>query len=83
MVARRVIEIEESEVDRETGRPVHRTRLVSPVFEFDVDENGGFWAHFTSVAWILRGRDPRDPRRRRGDRDPKHPFAEWDEWFVM
>lgn len=83
MVARRVIEIEESEIDGETGRPVQRTRLVSPVLNGDMDKNGGFWASFTSVGWISRGRDPHDPHRHHGDRYSKHVFGEWDEWFRM
>ncbi|KAF2123380.1 hypothetical protein P153DRAFT_435973 [Dothidotthia symphoricarpi CBS 119687] len=83
VVARRVIEVEESEVDENTGRPVQESRLVCPVFEFDMDKNGGFWGSFTSVAWILRGRDPLDPLRRVGDRNSMHVWGEWDEWFVM
>ena len=80
MVARRVIEIEESEVDRETGRPVQRTRLASALIDGNIDENGGFWVSFTTASWISRGRVPRKSSRRRGDRNPE---SEWDEWFVM
>lgn len=77
------MEIEESALDAETGRPVQSARLVSPAFDGTVDENGAFWASFTSVAWILRGRDPLDPLRRCGDRVSQHPFGEWEERFVM
>lgn len=77
------MEIEESEIDEETGFPANGARLVCPVFNGELDSGGGVWASFTSVAWVIRGRDPQDPRRRRGDRDPKHPWAEWEERLVM
>ncbi|KAF2464470.1 uncharacterized protein BDR25DRAFT_242370 [Lindgomyces ingoldianus] len=83
VVARRVIEIEEREVDQETGRPVQRTRLASANIHGDMDENGGFWVSFTSASWMLKGRVPRDPSRRRGHGSPMWPDSEWDEWFVM
>jgi hypothetical protein len=83
MAARRVIDIEESQIDEETGLPVKEARLICPVFNGEMDRSGGFWASFTSVAWVMRGRDPQDPHRRHGDREPKHPFAEWEERLVM
>lgn len=46
VVTRRVIEIEEEELDPRTGWPVERTRLWSSVIDANMDCNGGFWAYF-------------------------------------
>ncbi|KAF1845010.1 uncharacterized protein K460DRAFT_394764 [Cucurbitaria berberidis CBS 394.84] len=83
LVARRVIAIEESEMDGETGRPVPATRLANAVIHGDMDKNGGFWVSFTTASWIVGGRVPQDPSRHRGESDPLREDSEWDEWFVM
>ncbi|KAH3912925.1 hypothetical protein HBH56_109360 [Parastagonospora nodorum] len=46
LVAKRVIEMEEVEVD-ERGWPVERTRLWNVGVNADMDRKGGFWAYFT------------------------------------
>jgi hypothetical protein len=51
LVLNRIIEMEEEEVDPETGWPVDRTRLLSSVIEARMDSNGGFWATFIPVPW--------------------------------
>ena len=40
-----MIEIEESELDPETGRPSQKTRLWSSVIGGDMDENGFTWGY--------------------------------------
>lgn len=48
MVARRVIEIEECEVDPETGWSTPRARLMRADIQ-DMEENGGFWVKFMKI----------------------------------
>ena len=52
LVSNRVIEMEESELDPETGWPVERTRLWSSVIDANMDANGGFWAYFLPSEWV-------------------------------
>lgn len=52
LVTKRVIELEESELDPETGWPVERTRLYSSVIDANMDANGGFWAYFVPSEWV-------------------------------
>jgi hypothetical protein len=49
VVARRVIEMEEQEVDPVTGWPVQHTRLWGSTINADMDRNGGFWVCFDPV----------------------------------
>lgn len=49
LLSRRLIEIEEEDVDPVTGWPVERSRLWSNIIDANMDHNGGFWAHFTKV----------------------------------
>jgi hypothetical protein len=83
MVARRVIEIEEQEVDPETGWPLPKSRLASAVIIGDVDENGGFWVGFTHADILLTGKIAREPRGRWVGVSPLAPLSEWYEWFQM
>lgn len=83
MVGKRVIEIEERELDPETGMPIPENRLLIAIISGQMDENGGFWATYASVGWVMRGCDPQDPKRHRGDRVPVRSDSEWDEWLVM
>jgi hypothetical protein len=53
MVGRRVIEIEEKEVDEETGLPLLRSRLVHATVG-DMDEHGGSWVEFTGPYSIWK-----------------------------
>jgi hypothetical protein len=52
LVARRVIEMEEKEVDATTGWPVEHTRMWSCVISADMDQKGGFWAYFVPIGWL-------------------------------
>ena len=52
LVLNRVIEMEESELDPETGWPVERTRLWSSVIDANMDAQGGFWAYFLPSEWV-------------------------------
>jgi hypothetical protein len=52
MVAQRVIELEEKELDPTTGWPVEKTRLWSCVIDANMDNKGGFWARFMPVIWV-------------------------------
>jgi hypothetical protein len=52
LVARRVIEMEEKEVDATTGWPVEHTRMWSCVINADMDQTGGFWAYFMPIVWL-------------------------------
>jgi hypothetical protein len=52
VVARRVIELEEKEVDPTTGWPVEHTRMWSCVISADMDQKGGFWAYFVPIGWL-------------------------------
>jgi hypothetical protein len=52
LVANRVIEMEESELNPETGWPVERTRLWSSVIDANMDARGGFWAYFLPSEWV-------------------------------
>lgn len=49
IVVKRLIEIEEEELDPTTGWPVGRTRLWSSVIDANMDQRGGFWAYFMRV----------------------------------
>ena len=55
IAARRVIEIEESIVNPETGWPVEKTRLWHAVVDGTMDTNGGFWIMFSNAKWIAGG----------------------------
>jgi hypothetical protein len=75
LVARRCIEIEEQNVNSETGWPVESSRLWAAVIDGDMDEKGGFWVAFAYADWAKTYVMNFD-RRRRLD-------AQWDEWLVL
>jgi hypothetical protein len=52
LVANRAIEIEESEVEPETGWPVEEIRLWNCTINADMDRNGGFWASYLPARWV-------------------------------
>jgi len=52
LVLKRVIEMEEEEVDPVTGWPVARVRLWSSVIESHMGATGGFWANFLPSGWV-------------------------------
>lgn len=52
VVSKRLIEMEESEVDPLTGWPVENTRLCSSVIDANMDHNGGFWVQFLYSKWV-------------------------------
>ncbi|KAF9700725.1 hypothetical protein EKO04_001815 [Ascochyta lentis] len=52
LATRRVVELEESELDSETGWPVERTRLYSSVIDGNMDAKGGFWVYFLPSEWV-------------------------------
>lgn len=50
-VARRIVEIEEGEVDPVTGWPVERTRIWSTIVNGEMDGNGRFPVYFARGLW--------------------------------
>jgi hypothetical protein len=52
LVANRVIEMEESELNPETGWPVEDVRLWNATINAEMDRNGGFWASFLPTRWV-------------------------------
>jgi hypothetical protein len=52
LVAERIVELEESELDLETGWPVEQTRLYSSVIDANMDAKGGFWVYFLPSGWV-------------------------------
>jgi hypothetical protein len=52
LVANRVIELEERELNPETGWPPERTRLYSSVVDANMDAQGGFWVMFEPSEWV-------------------------------
>jgi hypothetical protein len=50
-IARRVVELEEAEVDPATGWPVERTRIWSTIIRGDMDEHGRFLVFFAIGHW--------------------------------
>jgi hypothetical protein len=52
LVAKRAIEMEESELDPTTGWPVEEGRLWNPTVNAEMDRNGGFWASFLPARWV-------------------------------
>jgi hypothetical protein len=77
-VANRVIEIEEKEVDPDTGWPVENARLWCAVIDGDMDQNGGFWVIFALANWVQAG-----SQLERGDKERRRLDAQWEEWFVL
>jgi hypothetical protein len=57
IVTRRLIELEEEEVDPLTGWPVEEKRLWSSVIDANMDQKGGFWAYFMRIT-ALREKKP-------------------------
>jgi hypothetical protein len=53
-VSRRVIELEEAEVDPVTGWPVERARFWNSVIDANMDEKGGFWVSFMPVTEVQK-----------------------------
>jgi hypothetical protein len=51
VVAKRIIEIEESELDPVTGWPVERTRIWSTIVNGNMDGNGRFAVYFAVGLW--------------------------------
>ncbi|KAJ4342532.1 hypothetical protein N0V95_006933 [Ascochyta clinopodiicola] len=70
LVTRRVVELEEAELDPETGWPVERTRIYSSVTDGNMDVNGGFWVYFIPSAWV-------------GEVDATGKQRQWQERFHM
>ncbi|KAH7138472.1 hypothetical protein B0J11DRAFT_555236 [Dendryphion nanum] len=70
VVSQRIIEMEESEVDVDTGWPVERTRIWSTVIDGNMDRNGGFWVYFL-------------PARLVGEVDDNGRPKVLNEWFVL
>jgi hypothetical protein len=52
LVANRAIEIEEREVDPNTGWPVEEVRLWLCTINAEMDRNGGFWASYLPARWV-------------------------------
>jgi hypothetical protein len=81
IVAKRVIEYEESEVDPVTGWPTERQRIWSTMIHGEMDGNGRFPVYFAIGHWGEgRGTPPLPP-------DGKLPHDArgrvWKEWFVL
>lgn len=81
IVARRVIELEEREVDMITGWPVERTRIWSTMIHGEMDGNGRFPVFFAIGHWGEgRGTPPLPP----GGILPHDSSGRiWREWFVL
>jgi hypothetical protein len=81
MVARRLIELEEREVDPITGWPVEHTRIWSTMIHGEMDGNGRFPVYFAIGQWGEgRGTPPLPP----GGILPHDPSGRiWREWFVL
>lgn len=75
-VAKREIEIEESEIDPATGWPAESSRLWCAVIDGNMDRNGGFWVTFAYAVWAQNPEARAGGERRRAD-------AQWEEWFVL
>ncbi|KAF3053832.1 hypothetical protein E8E11_010578 [Didymella keratinophila] len=52
LVANRLIELEERELDPETGWPPERARFYSSVVDANMDAQGGFWVMFEPSEWV-------------------------------
>lgn len=81
MVARRLIELEESEMDPITGWPVEHKRIWSTMIRGEMDGNGRFPVDFAIGQWGEgRGTPPLPP----GGILPHDPTGRiWREWFVL
>jgi hypothetical protein len=79
LVSKRVIEIEETEVDSKTGWPIERTRLWAAIFSGDVDRHGKFWATFSSADWVRKGA----PGRGTCGVGTGRLDAQWEELFTL
>ncbi|KAF2179899.1 hypothetical protein K469DRAFT_594181, partial [Zopfia rhizophila CBS 207.26] len=80
-VAKRIIEIEESELDPVTGWPVERTRIWSTIIRGDMDGNGRFPVYFAVGLWGEgRGVPPLPPGMVLSG-SPQGRM--WKEWFVL
>jgi hypothetical protein len=81
IVARRVIELEEREVDPDTGWPVEQTRIWSTMIHGEMDGTGRFPVYFAIGHWGEgRGTPPLPP----GGILPHDPRGMiWREWFVL
>jgi hypothetical protein len=81
VVAKRVIELEERELDPVTGWPVERVRIWSTMIHGEMDGNGRFPVYFAIGHWGEgRGTPPLPP----GGVLPHDPNGRiWREWFVL
>jgi hypothetical protein len=52
LVSKRIIEIEESEVDDTTGWPVEKIRLWRTTIDADMDSNGAFRIFLVPASWV-------------------------------
>jgi len=77
LVSRRLIEIEEREIDPATGWPTEKARIMSTVIRGDMDGNGRFAVYFATQIWGEgRGEAPLP--------DEKSMVGEmWREWFHL
>ncbi|KAL5375883.1 hypothetical protein DPSP01_010879 [Paraphaeosphaeria sporulosa] len=76
MVSRRLIEIEEREVDPITGWPTENARVLSTIVRGNMDGNGRFAVYFAMDIWGEgRGEAPLPPIGERG--------RMWKEWFQL
>jgi hypothetical protein len=81
VVAKRVLELEESEVDPATGWPVERARIWSTIIRGDVDSNGRFDVVFVVGQW---GEGRGIPPLPEGLQPQGSPFARmWKERFQL
>jgi hypothetical protein len=81
VVAKRVIELEERELDPVTGWPVESARIWSTMIHGEMDGNGRFPVYFAIGHWGEgRGTPPMPP----GGVFPHDPRGRiWKEWFVL
>ncbi|KAH7068818.1 hypothetical protein BKA63DRAFT_422818 [Paraphoma chrysanthemicola] len=81
LVAKRVIELEESDIDPITGWPVESARIWSTQIHGDMDGNGRFPVFIAIGHW---GEGRGAPPLPEGMRIDSHPNGRiWREWFVL
>jgi len=81
VVAKRIIELEESELDPITGWPSERARIWSAQIHGDVDRDGKFQVWFAKGHWGEGRGSPPLPPQWVLDKFPRTEI--WREWFVL
>ncbi|KAF2640268.1 hypothetical protein P280DRAFT_452890 [Massarina eburnea CBS 473.64] len=89
LVSRRVIDIEEEEVDPVTGWPVEDTRLWCAVLDGSIESTGGFWVNFARATWVVEGARRHEEALGGKEEEEEYPGFrkrgdnQWQEWFQL